>query len=241
MIAKCPGSQNFSQPKPENVACPFCSYDVEIWTDEVKATCPKCKRTFLREGEQSCLDWCAFAKECLGEALFGTYMRNKTATLKQKLLKELEDHFGNDAKRIGHAKKVMGYAEELLKEGAGDWHIVIPASILHDIGIKTAEEKYGSSKESYQEKEGARLARKILLKYGFKKKDIEEICEIISHHHRPGKVNTDNFKVLYDADMLVNLKDAIAASDEKETKTAIEKAFLTRTGKQLAQKVYSAD
>ena len=29
-----------------------------------------------------------------------------------------------------------------------------------------------------------------------KKEDIDEICEIIANHHNPGKVNTQNFKIL---------------------------------------------
>ena len=27
---KCPGAQDFRQLKPEDIKCPFCSYDVEI-------------------------------------------------------------------------------------------------------------------------------------------------------------------------------------------------------------------
>jgi len=235
---KCPGAQNFRQPKPENIKCPFCSCDVEIWSDEVKATCPKCKKEFMREGEQSCLDWCKFAKDCLGDPLYDNYIRNKAVTMKTKLLKELETYFVDDTKRIYHAKKVMNYAEDLLKEEKGDWHIVIPTSILHDVGIKPAEQKYGSSAGHYQEKEGPRIARKILLKYGFKKKDIDQICEIIAHHHTPGKVNTNNFKILYDADWLVNLKDKASVKDKEKFKAIINKVFLTKTGKVIAQKMY---
>ena len=77
---KCPGSQNFKQPKPDDIKCPFCSYDIEIWSDEVKATCPKCKREFMRESEESCLDWCKFAKDCIGDQLYAKYINNKAAT-----------------------------------------------------------------------------------------------------------------------------------------------------------------
>jgi len=38
---------------------------------------------------------------------------------------------------------------------------VIPASILHDVGIKAAEEKHGSSAGHFQELEGPEIARKI--------------------------------------------------------------------------------
>jgi HD superfamily phosphodiesterase len=211
---------------------------MEIWTDEVKATCPHCNVTILREGDATCLDWCKYAKECVGGTLYSKYMQNKAVMLKQQLLKELEEYFGDDTKRINHAKNVLRFAEELLKREKADWHIVIPASILHDVGIKQAEQKHGSSAGKYQEKEGPAIARKFLLKLGLKKEDIDEICEIIAHHHSPGKHETANFKVLYDADWLVNLKDEVGTGDTEKLKTAIEKVFLTNAGKELARATY---
>lgn len=77
MNFKCPGSQKFSQPQPEIKNCPYCGAEIEIWTDEVKATCPKCKKTVTREQAVSCLDWCKYAKECLGEKKYKEYMQNK--------------------------------------------------------------------------------------------------------------------------------------------------------------------
>ena len=80
MIDKCPGSQKFSEPQPEFIKCPFCSGEVEIWTDEVKTKCPSCKRTVLREGGQSCLDWCKYAKECVGDEAYKKYLESRKKT-----------------------------------------------------------------------------------------------------------------------------------------------------------------
>jgi len=77
MTFKCPGASNFFQPKPENINCPYCSYDVEIWTDEIKTKCPKCKKVVYRPMEQSCVDWCKYAKECIGEVAYKKYLHNK--------------------------------------------------------------------------------------------------------------------------------------------------------------------
>lgn len=241
MLSNCPGSQKFKQPQPENIKCSSCGEEIEIWTDEIKAVCPKCKNTIMREQGASCLDWCKYAKECVGENTYNSYIQNKSETLKGRLIKELEDYFGEDIKRINHAKKVMHFAEELLKLENGDWHIVIPASILHDVGIKISEQKYGSSAGHYQEKEGPAIAKKILLKIGVKNKDIDEICEIIRYHHSPGKINTKNFKVLYDADFLVNLKEELGIKDRAKLENIINKAFLTDAGKQIARKTYIPD
>jgi DNA-directed RNA polymerase subunit RPC12/RpoP len=239
MIFNCPGARKFKQPEPEIVRCPSCGSETEIWTDEIQAACPKCKHTIMRQPQgASCLDWCKYAKECVGQQVYGNYLKNKSVVLKDTLIKELEDYFGSDLKRINHAKKVLDYAEELLRKEGGDWHIVVPASILHDVGIKAAEEKYGSDAGEYQEKEGPVIAGKILRTLGFKKEDIEEICRIIAHHHSPGAVDTQNFKVLCDADWLVNLKDAVEVKDKSKLKEMIDNVLVTKTAQEMARKIY---
>lgn len=158
--------------------------------------------------------------------------------MKKKLTVVMENYFGNDIKRISHAKEVMKYAEMLLKLEGGDSEIVIPAAILHDVGIKIAEEKYNSSAGLYQEKEGPPIARKILEDMAVETSAIDEICEIIAHHHSPGKINTSNFKILYDADWLVNLKDEVNIEDKEKLEKTINKLFLTDSGKELAGQIY---
>ena len=153
-LINCPGSDRFKQPRPEFIKCPFCKAEVEIWTDELSASCPSCKKTVSRQAEQSCLEWCKYAKECVGTQTYNKYLASRGVTIKDALLKELEEYFGPDTKRINHAKKVLGFAEELLQQEKADWHIVVPASILHDVGIKAAEKKYGSSAGHHQEREG---------------------------------------------------------------------------------------
>lgn len=239
MIFNCPGSKKFKQPEPRLLQCPSCRGEIEIWTDEIQAVCPKCKNTIMRQPEgASCLDWCKYAKECVGDQVYTNYLKNKFFVLKDKLIKELENYFGNDLKRINHAKKVLDFAEELLRNEGGDWHIVVPASILHDLGIKAAEEKYGSASGEYQEKEGPAIAEKILRALEFKKEDIEEICQIIAHHHSPGAVNTQNFKVLCDADWLVNLKDVFEQKDKGKIEEVIGKVLFTKTAQEIARKIY---
>ena len=77
MIFNCPGSQKFKTPQPETIKCPHCREEVEIWTDEVWAICPKCKKKVTRKAEQTCLDWCKYAKVCAGEELYRKYKKGK--------------------------------------------------------------------------------------------------------------------------------------------------------------------
>jgi len=77
MIFDCPGARDLKRPKPENIKCPSCGEEVEIWTDETRATCPKCKKVITRKQDLSCIEWCKYAKECVGEELYKKYLRNK--------------------------------------------------------------------------------------------------------------------------------------------------------------------
>ena len=157
---------------------------------------------------------------------------------KDALLGAMESYFGGDAKRINHARRVTAYAEQLLEREGGDYPVVIGAGVLHDIGIHEAERKHGSPGGRFQEIEGPPIARRILNELGFKPSQVEEICEIIAHHHSPGKINTVNFKVLYDADWLVNLADEYDIRDRKKLAGIIETVFLTGSGKSLARSIY---
>ena len=78
MIFKCPGSHSFSQPHPEIIKCHFCSAEVEIWSDEVKATCISCKKIITREQAQSCLEWCKYAKDCVGDEVLKKYQESRS-------------------------------------------------------------------------------------------------------------------------------------------------------------------
>jgi HD superfamily phosphohydrolase YqeK len=211
---------------------------VEIWSDEFKRVCPSCRKTVLRPGGMSCLDWCKFGKDCVGEATFESYQRGRAVGLRQRLLEALERHFGEDRRRIEHAREVLAEAEELMKSEEAEWHIVVPAALLHDAGIKPAEEKYGSAEPRYQEQEGPAVARGIMLKLGFQIRDIDEVCDIVGHHHSPRDEETANFRVLYDADSLVNLRQSAAGKSRAELQKLIEGLFLTPAGRLRAGELY---
>jgi hypothetical protein len=80
----CPGAQAFRQPKPEFIPCPVCHEEVEIWTDQAEAKCDGCGTMVSREMLQGCVDYCASAKECLGEQLYHTVMAAKQRSKETK-------------------------------------------------------------------------------------------------------------------------------------------------------------
>ncbi|MCX7661101.1 MAG: hypothetical protein N2Z79_00270 [Candidatus Omnitrophica bacterium] len=78
MIFKCPGTDNLRQVKPELIKCYYCEKEVEIWSDESWINCPYCKKKISRKTEISCVEWCKYAKNCVGEEIYNRYMQNKT-------------------------------------------------------------------------------------------------------------------------------------------------------------------
>lgn len=233
----CPGSKLLRQPEPEEFTCPTCGAEVEIWTDEMVGSCSSCQANVYRDSTMSCLDWCDYGKECVGEEAYDSYTTNKSMAVKRRLIDMIEEYFEGDQRRIDHAKRVLRFAEELLKvESEANWHIVIPASLLHDVGIKVAEEKYGSASGKLREREGPPIARKMILGLGFKLEEVDEICDIIAHHHTPGVIDTANFKVLYDADTLVNGIDRLDETAKDKLSSFVERAFLTEAGRELADR-----
>jgi len=146
--------------------------------------------------------------------------------LKARLIRRMKEYFGEDERRVRHALRVTGYAESILQHERGaDRDIVIAAAILHDIGIHEAERKHGSSAGRYQEIEGPPIARELMLQERVPESMIEEVCQIIAHHHTPGVGDTINFKVVYDADLIVNLED----------KELSRGKFLTEGGRKVAE------
>jgi DNA-directed RNA polymerase subunit RPC12/RpoP len=63
---KCPG-QDMRNLRVSVHKCPNCGAEVEIFSDEMKARCPKCKQMVYKEKVTSCIEWCTSARQCLGE------------------------------------------------------------------------------------------------------------------------------------------------------------------------------
>ncbi|GAB4349045.1 MAG: HD domain-containing protein [Candidatus Abyssubacteria bacterium] len=155
---------------------------------------------------------------------------------KTRIAAEMRRVFGEDTKRIRHALDVLFFAETILPEEGGAEDVIVAAALLHDIGIQEAERKYGSNAGRYQEIEGPPIARKILESLDADPAVIDEVCDIIAHHHSPRKDETQNYKILYDSDMIVNLRDESPPEARGRLAEKIERLFFTRTGLKAARK-----
>jgi HD superfamily phosphodiesterase len=240
---KCPG-QDWRYWKPGDVfdtQCPKCGGRVEFFKDEVRRKC-KCGHEIVNPKiDFGCAQWCQYAEQCIGavpDEVKAKQRDEQKDLLRERIAFEMKKYFGTDFKRVNHALKVARYAEQILKMEGGNPLVVMGAAYLHDIGIHEAEKKYASKAGPYQEKEGPPIAKEILERLNVQKEMIEEICDIIGHHHTPKEAESLNFQILYEADWLVNMEEEGISKDREEVEKIIGKAFMTVTGKELAKRLF---
>jgi len=125
-----------------------------------------------------------------------------------------------------------------MKQEGGNPVVVLGSAFLHDIGIHQAEMKYQSTSGEYQEKEGPGIAREILERLPVPKEAVDEVCDIIGHHHHPREKETLNFQILYEADWLVNIEEEGLSGDRARVESILEKHFRTAAGLELAKGLF---
>ena len=238
---KCPG-QDTQYWKPGAIFetnCPKCGNEVEFFKDDTTRKCNKCGHRFVNpDMDFGCAAYCPYAEQCIGD-LPPELIAQKEDLLKDRVAIEMKRYFKNDFRRIGHASRVARYAERIGKKENGNLAVILTAAYLHDIGIHEAEKKHGSTAAEFQEAEGPAVARSILQKLGAQDELINEVCDIIGHHHHPRSEDTINFKVVYDSDLLENMeeKKKNESMDRDETGGFIEKSFLTAAGRDMAKEI----
>lgn len=144
-----------------------------------------------------------------------------------------------DPKRIQHFLKVHSFARLI---GTGEnldektLFILEAAAITHDIGIRPAEEKYGSCSGKLQEQEGPAPAREMLASLGFDSDVIDRVCFLIAHHHTYDQVDNIDYQILLEADALVNLfEDDLPARNRT---AALNNIFRTKTGTWICKTMF---
>jgi len=124
---------------------------------------------------------------------------------KGKVTKLLVDYFGDDYRRITHALDVQRHAENLMESAPGsDYEVVIASALLHDVGIKPSEEKFGYNNGKTQEELGPPVAEALLKSIRFPVEKTTRVCEIIGNHHSPSRYDYAELKILKEADRIVN-------------------------------------
>lgn len=158
----------------------------------------------------------------------------------QTLTQKMIEYFSGDPKRIQHFIKVHSFARYIgLRERLSEQEqfLLECAALLHDIGIKPAEEQYGECGGKLQERLGPPEAEKILRGLDFPPQDIERICFMIAHHHTYDNISGRELQILIEADFIVNLYED--SESLKSVQTVYRKIFHTESGKALLRTVWA--
>ncbi len=151
----------------------------------------------------------------------------------------MTEYFSGDARRIQHFVKVHAFARLLGREeglNAETQFILEAAALVHDIGIKKAEAIYGSASGALQEKEGPAEAEKLLQKLGLPSGVVERVCYLVGHHHTYANRDGADYRILVEADFLVNLHDD--GESPAAVRAALERVFSTPGGKALCRTMF---
>ncbi len=66
---RCPGAANIRTPTLLIKKCPQCGDEVELFSNDVKVACSRCGFVVWND-IASCVQWCKYAKECVGEEMY---------------------------------------------------------------------------------------------------------------------------------------------------------------------------
>ena len=166
------------------------------------------------------------------------YTNNKVGNVIYKVI----EYFGDDVRRINHFLKVYGYAKMIGEcENLDDsmQEILEVTAVLHDVGIKVAEQKYNSSAGHYQQLEGPPVAKKILDELGYPDDFVERVMYLIAHHHTYTNIDGMDYQILVEADFLVNLFEN--ASTRKVIRSVDTKIFRTAAGRRILHAMFALD
>ena len=158
----------------------------------------------------------------------------------EELALAMIDYKNGDPKRIQHTTKVHAYASKIGKcEGLDEDTLFIleSAALVHDIGIRASEKKYGHQNGKLQEQEGPAVAREMLTRLGgFTDQQIERVCWLVGHHHTYHVCEDLDYQILIEADFLVNL------FEDEESPNAIravhKNIFRTESGTKMLETMY---
>ena len=167
---------------------------------------------------------------------------NNRKEIIRKLYIEMIKLYQGDAKRIHHFTKVNAYGKliaELEQVSPETYFIIDAATLTHDIGIHTCEEKYGECGGRLQEKEGPALAKELLERLGFETDISERVQYLIAHHHTYSNIDGIDYQILVEADFLVNMYEDGVSKDA--VLKAYNNIFKTKYGKYICKDMFLID
>jgi len=153
--------------------------------------------------------------------------------------KKMVDFYEGNISDIEHFLKVHAYAAligrlEQLDEKTQ--HTLEIAAIVHDISCPLCREKYGNAGGALQEQESEALLRPFLAEFSLAGDILERVIYLVSHHHTVTGVSGIDYRILLEADFLVNAREGNLSQDQ--IRAFYDNVVKTSSGKALFESVY---
>lgn len=228
---KCPGQdpRYWTEDVVSDVPCPNCGRAVEFFRDETSARCPDCGSRFRNPNlDLACAEWCAYAEQCLGYAPEKQVpAASGQGGLTGRLLQAVKEVFRDRPARLAHALLVFQHAKELVGKEGGDPRVVLAAALLLD--VEAGEDAQGPGEAPKVEAQAESAATEILQGIQLDEEVIRRAAGIVDAFRRREAVDTLEFTIVSDADLLARLAerrdrfDRLPAELESRLKTSSAK------------------
>ena len=143
---------------------------------------------------------------------------------------------------INHFLKVWAFARTIGEQEGLDeqtQRTLELAAVVHDIACPACREKYGNANGKYQELESPPLVEKFFEGMPVERRTAERISWLVAHHHTYTNVEGLDYRILLEADFLVNAGEGGLSRAAIETMR--QNVFRTETGIRLLDSVYLRD
>lgn len=158
---------------------------------------------------------------------------------KAALTRRMIEYSAGNTNDIAHFLKVLAFAEmigSLEQLDARTQRTLELAAIVHDISCPFCRKKYGHCGGKEQEKESEALLRPFLAAFDLPEAMRERIIFLVSRHHTVTGVDGMDYRILLEADFLVNAAEM--GLDRPAIERARETVFRTASGKALLDSIF---
>ncbi|MBQ1281241.1 MAG: HD domain-containing protein [Oscillospiraceae bacterium] len=159
--------------------------------------------------------------------------------MKAKLVRKMIDCSAGNTADIAHFLKVLAYAETIgaLEHLDAETQLTLElAAVVHDIACPFCREKYGHCGGKEQEIESEALLRPFLAEFELPQAMLERIIHLVTHHHTVTDVDGIDYRILLEADFLVNAAEMQLRRDAVEA--ARKRFFRTESGTRLLDSIF---
>ena len=156
-----------------------------------------------------------------------------------ELTAKMIEYYSGDPKRIQHFVKVHEFSRLIAENEQLDEKTrftIETAALVHDIGIKNSEKRFGTCTGKQQEQLGPPEAKRMLSDLSFPADIIERVCYLVGHHHTYTDIDGIDLQILIEADFLVNLYEDGTSADG--IVSAYDTIFKTESGKRICCEMF---